>query len=154
MNLSHLYSVEREFNVAIEKLWQAWTEATALEKWHHPVGMSCPSGTCRSEMQVGGIWSYAVEVPGRESTSFFFGKFTEIREKQFFEHSMHYTESAEDFKQMNFNTPAHNITVEFESRGDKSWCKFSQFGQAPAEQVALMTQGIESYFDSLEDYLK
>ncbi len=54
---------------------------------------------------------------------------------------------------MDFNTPSHEIAVDFESRGEKSWAKFSQFGEAPAAQVVLMTKGFESYFDSLTNFL-
>ena len=153
MKLPHLYSVEREFNVPLSKLWRAWTDAQSLEIWHHPVGMNCVLGATESEMVVGGLWSYAVQAPGRESISYFFGKYLEITENVKFIHSMHYTESKEDFEIKDFTTPAHEIGVEFQSRSEKSWCKFSQFGQAPVEQVALMTQGIESYFDSLENFL-
>lgn len=151
---NHLYSVERDFLVSINELWSAWTDASALQQWHHPVGMSCPQGTVRSEMQIGGIWTYAVEVPGRESISYFYGKYTEIEVNKYFHHTMHYTESLEDFKAMDFNAPAHEISVEFEDRGEKSWAKFSQFGEAPEEQVVMMIQGIESYFDSLYSYLE
>jgi uncharacterized protein YndB with AHSA1/START domain len=153
MALPHLYSVEREFDVPISTLWHAWTDAAALEAWYHPVGMfSVPEAT-RSEMTVGGLWTCGVQVPGRDFNSYFYGKFSEVTAHVRFEHSMHYTESPEDFELMDFTTPAHSIAVEFEDRGAKSWCKFSQFGEAPAEQVVLMTQGIESYFDSLQAYL-
>ena len=154
MNLSHLYSVEREFHVPISKLWNAWTSAEALAAWHHPVGMSCLPGATRSDLKIGGVWSYAVQVPGRESISYFFGKYSDIREQSRFVHSMHYTESKADFELMDFTSPAHEIEVIFESRGQSSWSKFSQYGEAPKEQVLLMTQGIESYFDSLEKFLE
>ena len=154
MNFPHLYSVEREFNVSIDKLWHAWTDASALTAWHHPVGMSCVPGATQSEMAIEGLWSYAVQVPGRESISHFYGKYSLVQEKLRFEHSMHYTESKDEFEVKDFSTPAHQISVEFEARGEKSWSKFSQFGEAPEAQVALMTQGIESYFDSLEEFLK
>ena len=154
MNFPHLYSVERQFNVSVDKLWHAWTDASALEVWHHPVGMSCVPGSTHSELEIDGLWAYAVQVPGRESISYFFGKYTLIQENLRFEHSMHYTESKDEFENKDFNTPAHQISVEFESRGDKSWSKFSQYGEAPEGQVALMAQGIESYFDSLEAFLK
>jgi uncharacterized protein YndB with AHSA1/START domain len=153
MNLPHLYSVEREFNFPIDALWQAWTDASALESWYHPVGMSCVPGTSRSEAKVGGLWTYAVQAPGRDSISYFYGKYSQVEKNIRFEHSMHYTESSADFELMDFNTPAHSITVEFQERGSKTWVKFSQFGQAPAAQVVLMAQGIESYFDSLASFL-
>ena len=53
MTFAPLYSVQREFNVSIDKLWHAWTDAHALEEWHHPVGMSCVSGATQSEMKIG-----------------------------------------------------------------------------------------------------
>lgn len=154
LNLDYLYSVEREFAIPIEKLWSAWTEAAALEAWYHPVGMSCVFGTTRSETRQGGIWSCAVQVPGRDSISYFFGKYSSVVQYVHFEHSMHYTESKENFEKMDFDTPSHKITVDFESCGQKSWAKFSQYGQAPEAQVELMKQGIESYFDSLENFLE
>ena len=154
MALPHLYSVQREFDVSINRLWNSWTDASALEAWHHPVGMSCVSGATQSDMKIGGLWSYAVQVPGRESISYFYGKYSLIQENIRFEHSMHYTESREVFQLKDFNTPAHQISVEFEAWGEKSWSKFSQYGEAPDAQVVLMTQGIESYFDSLEEFLK
>ena len=154
MTLPHLYSVEREFNVSIDKLWHAWTDTHALEAWHHPAGMSCLSGATQSEMKIRGLWTYAVQAPGRESISYFFGKYSLIQENLKFEHSMHYTESKDEFELKDFNTSAHQISVEFEARGEKSWSKFSQYGEAPQAQVALMTRGIESYFDSLGEFLK
>ncbi len=53
MTFAHLYSVKREFNVSIDKLWHAWTDAPALSAWHHPVGMSCVPGATQSEMKIG-----------------------------------------------------------------------------------------------------
>lgn len=154
MPIAPLYSVEREFNVPIHMLWYAWTDAHALEAWHHPIGMSCVPGSTQSEMKIGRLWTYAVQVPGRESISYFFGKYSLIQDNLRFEHSMHYTESQDEFEFSDFNTPAHQIALEFEGRGEKSWSKFSQYGEAPAAQVVLMTQGIESYFDSLQEFLK
>jgi hypothetical protein len=43
--------------------------------------------------------------------------------------------------------------VEFENRSGKTWVKFSQFGEMPAEQIPQTQAGMESYFDSLEVYL-
>lgn len=149
-----LYSVEREFDVSVDKLWHAWTDSAALEAWYHPVGMRSVAGATRSEAKPDGLWTCAVEVPGRESISYFFGKYSHVETNIHFEHSMHYTESKDEFERMDFNTPSHKIAVNFENRGAKSWAEFSQFGEAPAEQVVLMTKGIESYFDSLEDFLR
>ena len=154
MTFPHLYSVEREFDASISELWNAWTDASALEAWYHPVGMSSVPGTTRSELHIGGLWSCAVQAPLRESISYFYGKYSLVEENHRLEHSMHYTESKDDFELMDFDTSAQEIAIDFEKRDGKSWAKFSQFGEAPAAQVTLMTQGIESYFDSLENFLK
>ena len=153
MKLNQLYSVEREFKSPISKLWSAWTDASALESWHHPIGMSCVPGATESDPRVGGLWSYAVQAPGRESISFFYGKYSLVEFHVRFEHSMHYTESMDAFELKDFNTPAHQISVDFEARGENAWSKFTQYGEAPEAQVPLMKRGMESYFDSLESFL-
>jgi len=153
MSKPHLYSVEREFNVPVERLWRAWTDASELESWYHGTEHQSVKGATTSDLQIGGLWSCGVHVPGRDFDSLFFGKYTNIETNRSFEHTLHYTESMDEFKAMDFNSPSHLIRVEFEARGANSWCKFSQFGEAPAEQVLLMTAGIGSYFDSLEKHL-
>jgi hypothetical protein len=44
--------------------------------------------------------------------------------------------------------------LEFESRGDNSWVKFTQFGEMPAEQIEATTVGMQSYFQSLAIFLE
>jgi hypothetical protein len=43
--------------------------------------------------------------------------------------------------------------VEFETRDFRSWVKFSQYGDLPETDAIQAQAGIESYFDSLEQYL-
>jgi hypothetical protein len=43
--------------------------------------------------------------------------------------------------------------IDFEDRGGKSWCKFTQFGEMPAEQAEMSRLGMVSYFDNLEKFL-
>ena len=69
------------------------------------------------------------------------------------EHTMAYTQSAEEFAVRDESAPHHRILVEFESRGFRSWVKFSQFGDLPEDQAVQAQAGMESYFDSLEAYL-
>jgi uncharacterized protein YndB with AHSA1/START domain len=85
-----LYSVEREYPVAVETLWNAWVEADALEDWYHPTDLAV--------------------LPG-------------------------------------------SVAVDFEPRGDGAWVRFSQYGEMPAEQVPQTKAGMESYFDSLDEFL-
>jgi hypothetical protein len=66
---------------------------------------------------------------------------------------LHYTESAEEFTAQDFDTEYHRIVVEFETRDFRSWVKFSQYGDLPETDAIQAQAGIESYFDSLEQYL-
>ena len=55
-----LYSVEREYPVAVETLWNAWVEADALEDWYHPTDLAVLPGSVTSDATVGGWWTVSV----------------------------------------------------------------------------------------------
>ena len=148
-----LYSVEREYAVDLNTLWDAWVDAQKLEAWYHPTDLENVPGLTESEAVDGGIWTVAVDVPAYGFAAYFFGRYNDVRPLQSLEHTMHYTQSLEEFQARDFDSPSHLVRVEFEARGQKSWVKFSQFGEMPEEQIALTTQGMESYFDSLQNFL-
>ena len=149
MTTSLLYSVEREYSVSIDRLWRAWTDAAELEKWYHPVDLSSTEGATVSELKLGGLWSCGVEVAALGYTAYFFGQYTKIVEYELMEHTLHYTESPDEFAQLDFSSDSHLIRVEFQVRGDISWCKFSQFGELPEGQAEMAQAGMNSYLDSL-----
>jgi hypothetical protein len=66
---------------------------------------------------------------------------------------MSYTQSKTEWETRDMSAPHHEVVLDFEDRGEKSWVKFSQFGEMPAEQIELTKAGMESYFDSLADFL-
>jgi hypothetical protein len=66
---------------------------------------------------------------------------------------LHYTQSKEEFENRNFETESHLIVLDFEDRGNSSWVKFSQFGELPEGQAEQAKAGMESYFDSLSNFL-
>ena len=148
-----LYSVEREFDIPVEILWAAWTDPEALEVWYHGVEHSVVPGSVTSDPVVGGLWSVAIDVPELDYVAYFYGRYTAVVENARLEHTLHYTESAEEFAARDYSTEHHVIVVEFEARDFRSWVKFSDFGDLP-EGVAIKAQeGMQSYFDSLESYL-
>lgn len=148
-----LYSVEREYAVPVNELWHAWTDASALEAWYHPADLLAVPGLTESDFRTGGTWAVSVAVPEHGFVAYFYGQYHNIEQHKHFEHSMHYTQSLEEFQAKDFTTPAHRVVVEFEDRGASSWVKFSQYGEMPEEQIALTTQGMQSYFDSLGNFL-
>ena len=153
MTRQFLYSVEREFPVSIERLWEAWTDASELEAWYHPSDLSSTKGATVSNLDIGGLWSCGVDVPEHSFTAYFFGQYTKIVPMELIEHTMHYTTSAEEFEKKDFSTESHLIRIEFEIRGSKSWSKFSQFGELPEGQAEMAQAGMNSYLESLSQHL-
>ena len=154
MTQPFLYSVEREYPVSIERLWNAWTDASELEAWYFPTDLSSTKGATRSEVEIGGLWACGVEVPKHNFTAYFFGKYTSIVPNELLEHTLHYTTSAEEFEAKDFSSESHLIRIEFEDRGASSWSKFSQFGELPEGQAEMAQAGMNSYLESLARHLK
>ena len=148
-----LYSVEREYPVSIGRLWKAWTDASELECWYFPTDLSSTRGATVSDLSIGGLWSCGVEVPEQGFTAYFFGKYTKIMLHELLEHTLHYTTSSEEFVAKDFSTESHLVRIEFEERGNSSWAKFSQFGELPEGQAEMAQAGMNSYFESLAQFL-
>ena len=148
-----LYSVEREYDIPVEILWAAWTDPVALEAWYHPTDLSTVPGSVASDAVEGGLWTVAVDVPEHGMVAYFYGHYTAVVENARLEHTMAYTQSAEEFAARDEAAPHHRVLVEFASRDFRSWVKFSQFGEMPAGQAVKTQAGMESYFDSLAAYL-
>lgn len=148
-----LYSVEREYQVPVSKLWDAWTDPTQISQWYCPTDLAVLKNSTVSEPVVGGWWTTAVEVAQFNMVAYFYGKYTELIPNKLIVHSLYYTESVEDFEARDLAAPSHEIRVELDDRGQKSWAKFSQFGELPEGQAQLAQAGMESYFDNLEKFL-
>ena len=150
-----LYSVEREFSVAVGSLWHAWAEPAALEQWYSPTVLTVVAGSVTNESKVGGIWAVGVDVSAfGMPNAYFYGRYSQVEFHKLMVHSMHYTEVAAEFEAKDESTPAHTVVVEFEDRGDgQSWCRFSQYGDFPDGDVERTKEGMNSYFDNLEAFL-
>jgi uncharacterized protein YndB with AHSA1/START domain len=148
-----LYSVEREYPVPMERMWGAWTDAAALEAWYHPTDLHCVPGSVISDAMVGGGWAVSVDVPQHGLVAYFYGVYTRVEVGRVLEHSMHYTQSAEEFTAKDLSVPAHRVVVDFEPRAGGTWVRFAQFGELPEGEAPRAKSGMESYFDSLGAYL-
>ena len=153
MNDTFLYSVERELDLPIDILWAAWTDPVALEAWYHPTDLSVVPGSVTSIAVEGGAWSVAVDVPAMDFVAYFYGRYTVVVKNARLEHTMAYTQDADEFAARDESAPHHLVRIEFESRDFRSWVKFSQFGELPEGQAVQAQAGMESYFDSLGAYL-
>lgn len=149
-----LYSVDRVFDAAPERVWRAWTDAVDLEAWYHPTDLLVVPGSVVCEPVVGGWWTVAVDVPQAGLVAYFYGVHTDVIPGVRLQHSLYYTQDAEEFAGRDLTAEHHEIVVEFEPRSTGTWVRFTQIGDMPAEQVELTRQGTSSYFDSLEQFLR
>ena len=148
-----LYAVEREYPVTVQQLWNAWVGPTALEDWYHPTDLTVVPGSVTSNPSVGGWWTVAVAVPEYGVNAYFFGRYTAVEQHRQLIHTLHYTQDEQEFVARDESTPHHLIHIDFEERESVSWVRFTQFGEMPAEQIPQTKDGMESYFDSLDEYL-
>lgn len=153
MNSTELYFVEREYDASIDQLWNAWTSAEALERWYSPTELSVVPGSVVTENQVGGRWAVAVDVSAHGFNAYFWGRYSQFETEKKLVHTLCYSQDEKEFLARDDNAPAHIIVIDFEERDRKSWCKFTQFGEMPAEQAEMSRQGMLSYFDNLEKFL-
>ena len=107
----------------------------------------------RSDAVEGGIWTVAIDVAEHNFVAYFYGRYTQVIENLRLEHTMAYTESAEEFAARDESAPHHRVVIEFEARAFRSWVKFSQYGELAEDQAIQAQAGMESYFDSLAAYL-
>jgi uncharacterized protein YndB with AHSA1/START domain len=148
-----LYSVEREYPVAIETLWRAWLDADALSVWYSPTDLSVVPGSVVSEDKVGGWWTVGVDVSAHGFNAYFYGIYDEIIDNEKIVHSLYYTQDEKEFAARDLTAEHHRIEVDFQSRGSNSWVRFAQFGELPEGQAQMAQAGMESYFDNLAKYL-
>lgn len=151
--MNKLYSVEREYPVAVKALWDAWMDADALQSWYSPTDLKVVPGSVVSENVVGGWWTVGVDVSQFGFNAYFFGTYSELLENKRIVHSMNYTQDAAEFAARVITPDAHTIQIDFEDRGASSWVSFTQFGELPADQAEGAKAGMESYFDNLGIYL-
>ncbi len=151
--MSKLYSVERDYPVAVSALWNAWMNPDALSAWYSPTDLSVLQGSVVSENKVGGWWTVGVDVTKHGFNAYFWGTYSELEENIKIVHSMNYSQDPQEFAARKIDALAHRIEIDFEVRGDSSWVRFTQFGELPADQAEEAKAGMESYFDNLGLFL-
>jgi uncharacterized protein YndB with AHSA1/START domain len=149
-----LYFVEREYPVDLAKLWSAWVEADQLQKWYSPQVLEVVPDSATSEAVVGGTWAIAIDVSVNGFNAYFWGKYTEVKFQEKLVHTLCYSQDELEFNLRGDDQSHHVIEIDFEVRGDKSWVRFSQFGQMDAEQAEASKDGMESYLDNLASHLE
>ena len=151
--IAGFYEVERDIKAPVQQIWQAWTNADELAAWYGPVGFETPRDSVTTDARVGGTWSATVVVPMDGSKHAFNGEYLIVEPL----HKLVFTlDYASEGVPMVLDTDRESevVTLTFTDLGEAgTHLKFRQDGFLPADQLPLAQAGIESYFDSLEQYL-
>jgi uncharacterized protein YndB with AHSA1/START domain len=153
MDLPTLYCVERVFLFPIDALWEAWTSSAALQEWYHPQDLKVVAGSATSEPRVDGKWSVGIDASAHGFVPYFYGRYLEVKPLELLRHTMHYTESPEEFVLADPTTEFHEVTITFQATPEGTSICFTQYGNLPEGQAEQAQAGMESYFDSLGAYL-
>jgi uncharacterized protein YndB with AHSA1/START domain len=148
-----LYFVEREYPVELATLWNAWVEADQLQQWYSPEVLETVPNTASSNAVVGGDWAIGVDVSVNGFNAYFWGKYTTVEFQKKLVHTMFYSQDELEFNLRGDDQPYHVIEIDFATRGNNSWVRFTQFGSMDPEQAEATKDGMESYFNNLGKYL-
>ena len=149
-----LYFVERTFPFPVERLWNAWTKSAELEKWYCPVFLKVIPGSATSEAEVGGTWAIAVDVSDNGFNAYFWGTYSAVELHQKLVHDLNYSQDELEFALREPGAEAHRIEIDFTKIEAGTLVRFSQFGEMEQEQAEASREGMESYFDNLNNYLE
>ena len=149
-----LYFVERTFPFPVERLWSAWTKSAELEKWYCPVFLKVIPGSATSEAVVGGRWAIAVDVSENGFNAYFWGTYSAVELHQKLVHDLNYSQDELEFALREPGAEAHRIEIDFTKIEAGTLVRFSQFGEMEQEQAEASREGMESYFDNLNNYLE
>jgi uncharacterized protein YndB with AHSA1/START domain len=150
---TRLYFVEREYPVDISTLWNAWVEADQLQRWYSPEVLDTVPNSATSDAVVGGDWAIAIDVSVNGFNAYFWGKYTEVKFQEKLVHTMNYSQDELEFNLRGEDQAHHVIEIDFAARGENSWVRFTQFGSMDPEQAEATKDGMESYFNNLQNYL-
>ncbi|MEI6701469.1 MAG: SRPBCC domain-containing protein [Actinomycetota bacterium] len=153
MDFPELYSVERVFPHPIQVAWDAWTNSDALQSWYHPTELPSVPGSASSDARVGGKWSIGIDASKFGFVPYFYGSYTSVEPLVQLVHTMHYTESPEEFELADATTESHEVVIDFAEVPSGTSIRFTQFGTLPEGEAERAQAGMESYFDSLGIYL-
>lgn len=149
-----LYFVERTFKYPVQRLWSAWTQSHELEKWYSPVFLKVVPGSATSEAEVGGTWAIAVDVSENGFNAYFWGTYSEVNLHKKLVHDLNYSQDELEFALREPGQDAHRIEIDFSITEAGTLVRFSQFGEMEQEQAEASREGMESYFDNLNNYLE
>ncbi|MCE6991129.1 SRPBCC domain-containing protein [Dyadobacter sp. CY323] len=137
----NVIEVERQFDVDVETLFKAWTEAEHLKQWWRPMGESLTD--VKNELTEGGEVAYYVGEAGLEIT----GTYSEVSINEKLVYSWVWNMSDEGSEN------GYSLDVSFSSEGEGSKLRVIQEGFSRPEFLKPHQDGWDKGLNALEAYL-
>ncbi|MCF0074257.1 SRPBCC domain-containing protein [Dyadobacter sp. CY261] len=137
----NVIEIERQFDVDVETLFKAWTEAEQLKQWWHPMGESLTD--VKNDLNEGGEVAYYVGEAGLEIT----GTYKEVVLNEKLVYSWVWNMSDEG------SESGYSLNVSFSAEGEGSKLRVIQEGFSGPEFLKPHQDGWDKGLDDLESYL-
>lgn len=137
----NVIEIERHFDVDVETLFGAWTEAEHLKKWWHPMGNSLTD--VKNELKEGGAVEYHVGDAGLQIT----GSYTEVVPNEKLAYSWVWNMNDEG------SESGYTLNITFSSDGEGSKLRVLQEGFSAPEFLKPHEEGWEKGLNDLSSYL-
>ncbi|HMK05679.1 MAG TPA: SRPBCC domain-containing protein [Ferruginibacter sp.] len=148
-------TINRTFNLPIDKLWRAWTEPESCKKWWGPEGYTCPD--CTMDFREGG--KYLNSMMGADGKKIWSGgEFRVIVPQKKIVYTDHFADGngnrvpPSDYGMGGDWAPELLVSVSFEEVADKTNMTLRHEG-LPVEMADECIKGWQSSFDKLEKNL-
>jgi len=138
---ANVIEIERLFDVDVETLFKAWTEAEHLKEWWHPMGESLTD--VKNELKEGGTVAYYVGESGLEIT----GTYSEVLPGEKLVYSWVWNMNDEG------SESGYSLNVSFFAEGDGSKLHVIQDGFSGPEFLKPHQEGWDKGLDDLGSYL-
>ncbi|MCF0041311.1 SRPBCC family protein [Dyadobacter fanqingshengii] len=138
---TNVIEIERSFDVDVETLFKAWTEAEDLKQWWHPMGDSLVD--VKNELKEGGAVEYHVGESGLQIT----GTYSEVIPNEKLAYSWVWNMSDEG------SESGYTLNVTFSTDGEGSKLKVIQEGFSGPEFLKPHEDGWEKGLNDLSAFL-
>lgn len=136
-------SISRLFNAPVKLVWKVWTNPDHIKNWWGPNGFT--NTISKMEVQPGGEWNLVMHGPDG----------TDYKNKSIFKEVVKHKKLVYE----HISGPKFTATIEFESRGDKTFIQWRMLFETREELIQVVKtfkadEGLKQNVEKLEVYLQ
>jgi uncharacterized protein YndB with AHSA1/START domain len=141
-NKAQILKVSKDFEVPVEKLFQAWNDPVQLKQWWKPLGNQLTEVI--NDLSIGGTVRYTFN----DNTLIISGKYADVKENERLTYTWNW-----EFPEEGVKNAAYYLTVEFAKNGDNSSIHITQENDQDGETLQPNMAGWDKALADLEAFL-